>query len=132
MPALQACRVSEFEADQVLNQIALLTVGEPQIHAFVVVVDDRVQIREASVVIEPAFQVSRERANRRRAVAHIRATISLEAVNANIGWRVQVPSWFSPEWLHMAIVASGFTAEEFVATSGRGFVEMHCGIRRGQ
>ena len=95
-------------------------------------VDDGVHIRKSSIVVEAAFQVSGERANGRGAIAHIRAAVGLEAVNANIGCRVQIPSRLGPERLDVTVIASGFTAEEFVATGGRRFVETHCGIWRGQ
>ena len=66
------------------NDIALLTFGESKIHAFVVVVDDSVQIREVSIVIEPAVEVRCERAKGRGAITPIGAAIGLKAVNANI------------------------------------------------
>jgi len=94
------------------------------------VVDDCVQIAEAAIVIKAALQVSGERANGRGAITHIRAALSLETVNANIGCGVQISSGFSPQRLDVAVIASGFSAEEFVATSGRRFVERHRRIRR--
>src|SRR5689334_8558042 len=45
---------------------------------------------------------------------------------------MQIPSRLGPERLDVTVIASGFTAEEFIATSRRLFIEMHCGIRRRQ
>ena len=86
----------ELEAQQVLNQVTLLAVGEPEVHAVVVVVDYGIQISEASIVIEAAGEVGRERANGRSAIAHDRPTVCLEAVNTDIGGLMQIPSRLSP------------------------------------
>ena len=48
---------SELQADQVLDQVTLLVSSEPEVHAFVVMVDYGIQISEASVMIEAAGEV---------------------------------------------------------------------------
>lgn len=48
---------SEFEIQQVLNEVVLLTVCKSQVHACVVVIDDRIQIGKAPIVIEAAFRM---------------------------------------------------------------------------
>ena len=53
----------ELKAQQVLNQVMLLAVIKTKVHALVVVVDYGIQISEASVVIEAAGEVGRERAD---------------------------------------------------------------------
>ena len=50
------CR-SELEAQQVLDQITLFSVGEAQVHTSVVVIHDGIQVGETSIVIEAAFEV---------------------------------------------------------------------------
>src|SRR2546426_696173 len=42
--------------------------------------------------------------------------VSLEAVNTNVVWFMQVPSRLCPERFHMTVVASSFAAEEFIST----------------
>ena len=86
----------KLEAQQVLNQVTFLAVGEPEVHALVVVVDYGIQISEASIVIEAAGEVGRERAHGRSAIAHVRPTVCLEAVNTDIGRLMQIPSRLSP------------------------------------
>ena len=123
--------LSEFEADQVLDEIALLSASQSQIHARVVVIDDRVQVSEAAVVIEATFKVGRNGSDRRCAIAHIGAAISLEAVNANFAGLMKVPAGVAPQRLDVTAVASGLAAEERVSAGSSGFVEFHRWIRRG-
>ena len=47
-----------------MNQVTLLAVGETEVHALAVMVDYGIPISEASVVIEAAGDVARERADR--------------------------------------------------------------------
>lgn len=54
----------ELEAQQVLNQVIFFAAGEPEVHALVVMVDYSVQISETSVVIEAAFEMSRQGTDR--------------------------------------------------------------------
>jgi len=48
---------SELEAQQVLDQVTLFSIGEAQVHTGVVVIHDGIQVSETSVVIEAAFEV---------------------------------------------------------------------------
>jgi len=73
----------ELEAQQILDQVAFFAIRESQVHAAVVMVDHGVQISKPSVVIEAAFEVGRQCADRGSSIAHIRSTICLEAVNAD-------------------------------------------------
>jgi hypothetical protein len=50
---------SEFETQQVLNEIALFSFRKAQIHAPIVVFNHRIQIGEAAIVIKPTLQVCR-------------------------------------------------------------------------
>ena len=86
----------KLEAQQVLNQVTFLAVGEPEVHALVVMVDYGIQVSESSVVIEAAGEMGGKRANRRSAVTHIRPTVCLETVNTDIGRLMQIPSRLSP------------------------------------
>jgi hypothetical protein len=80
------------------------------------VVDDCAERRETSVVIEAALLMREESAQRRRAIAVIGRPVRLEAVNADLLRRVQVPSRFSPQRLGVAVAAFGFSIEEIVAS----------------
>src|SRR5579884_3143595 len=61
----------------------------------------------------------------------IRSAIGLEAVDANFGGSVQIPTRVAPERLHVAVVALGFAAKQLVATGGSGRIETAGGrIRR--
>jgi len=87
---------SKLEAQQVLDEVAFLTVGEPEAHALVVMVDYGIQIREPSVVIEAACEMGRERTNGRSSIAVVRSPIGLEAVDADLARLVQIPSRLCP------------------------------------
>ena len=96
----------KLEAQQVLNQVTFLAVGEPEVHALVVMVDYGIQISEAPVVIEAAREMGRERTNRRGPIAVVRPAIGLEAIDANVAGLMQIPPGFGPQWLRVTVVAS--------------------------
>lgn len=60
----------------------------------------------------------------RSLVGMIRRPIRLETVYTDVGRFVQIPSRLRPERFDMAIVAFGFSAEEFVPTLGGGRIEV--------
>jgi hypothetical protein len=62
----------------------LLGVTQPELHELVVVLDDRHQVWEATIVIEPAFGVRGQSAEWRRAVAAIGRPIRLKIVDADL------------------------------------------------
>jgi len=74
-------------------------------HTRVVVIDDLIQRREAPVVVEPSLEMGEQLADRRGAVAMVRGPVSLEAVDADLGGRVQVPPGIRPQRFDMAAVA---------------------------
>src|ERR1051326_363362 len=49
---------SELQTQQILNQVAFLAVCKSEVHAFVIVLDHRIQVREAAIVIKTSFEVS--------------------------------------------------------------------------
>ena len=55
---------SERQTEQVLDQVGLLRRRETQAHTAVVVIDQRVQRREAPVVVEPSFDRMQLEVNR--------------------------------------------------------------------
>jgi hypothetical protein len=71
-------RLTERQAEQVLNEIAFLRCRQIQIQAGVVMVDDLCKRREAAIVVKPAFQVREERTDRRRPIAVIGCAIGLK------------------------------------------------------
>src|ERR1041385_8904115 len=107
---------TESETEQILNQVALFRRREAEGHARVVMVDNLVQGRESTVVIEAALQVSEEHADGRRAVPQIRRSIRLKAVDADFGRHMQIPAGIGPERLDVAVIALGLAAEELVST----------------
>src|SRR5262252_8353939 len=68
-------RIAECEAQQVLNQIALFVCGQIEIQAGAVVVDDSAKCREAAVVIETAFDMRQQRADRSWAIPEIGSAV---------------------------------------------------------
>jgi hypothetical protein len=56
-------------------------------------------------------------------VAQVRGAIGLEAVDADLGRRVQVPARLGPERFHVAVVALGLSAEQRVFARRRCRVE---------
>jgi hypothetical protein len=65
-----------------LHQIALLSLGEIQGHAGIVMIDDSSQRGEASVVVEAAFSVCEQVADRRCAVAQVGGANQLQLGNS--------------------------------------------------
>src|SRR5205807_547060 len=114
---------------QVLNQVALLTVSQPQTHAFVVVVYYGIEIGEAAVMIKAVFEMRGYSADRRCAIAVIGSAIRLKAVHTNFARCMQVPAGFSPQRFHVAVVASGFAAEEFIPARSGFLIEWYCRVR---
>ena len=86
----------ELEAQQVLDQVTLFTVGEAQAHTGVVVIDDGTQISETTIVIEAAFKVGRDRADRRRTITQIGSAIGLKVVDADVAGLVKIPAGLGP------------------------------------
>lgn len=75
-------------------------------------------------MIEPAFQVSEQIANRRSSIAMIRGAVCLKAVDAEFAGCVQVPARIGPVWLDMAVVALGFalhSVSRHAARSGHSY-----------
>ena len=68
-------------------------------------------------MVEASFEVSEEVANGRRPVTLVRGAIGLEIVDADFRGGVQIPTRVSPEWLDVAVVASGLAAEQRVAAT---------------
>src|SRR5437899_9348821 len=93
-------------------------------------VDYGIQIREASVVIEAACEVRRKGPYGGSAIAHVRSTVGLEAVNANVRGSVQIPSRLGPERFCVTVVTASLATKQFVAASGSGLIERHGGIWR--
>src|SRR5689334_18130903 len=61
----------------------------------------------------------------------IRSSISLKTIDADLRWRVQVPAWFRPQWLDMAVVAFRFSAKQLISTFRGRNIEVHSGFGRG-
>src|SRR5579864_913662 len=120
---------SELETYQILDQVSFLSVSESQAHTSVVMVNHSVQIGEAPVVIEAAFEMGRQRAKRRSSIALIRRPIGLKAVDTDFGGLMQVPTRFGPERLYVAVVASCLAAKQPVPTCSSRLVEGHRRIR---
>src|SRR5215831_12243116 len=76
---IRETRGSELEAEQILDKVILFSTGQAQVHACVVVIDDRIQISETAVVIETTFEVCGERADGRSAITHIGSATGLKA-----------------------------------------------------
>src|SRR5262249_15562798 len=109
----------------------LFSTIETQAHTRVVVIDDRIQIGETSVVIEAAFKVRRKRTDRRRAIAHIGSAIGLEAVGTDVAGLMKIPSRLSPKRLDVTAVASRLATEQLVSTRSRSLVERYRWFRCG-
>lgn len=108
---------------QVFNQVVLLLLGQAQGKDRFVVVDDVEQGRELAIVVEAPFRVRPEAAQRRGPVPVIRGAVRLEAVDPDLGRRMQVPAGVRPERLEVAGVALRLSREENVASGGRSRVE---------
>src|SRR4051812_33302791 len=85
--------------------------------------DNRIQCREAAVVIESALQVRKQGSDRRGAIFQVRRPVRLEAVDADLGGAMHVPTGIGPQGFDVAVVALGGAAEKLVAPIGRRLVE---------
>src|SRR5207302_86102 len=96
---------------EVLDQIALLSVAQPQLEELVVVIDDRVEIREAAVVVKAALGVRHQSPKRRGPVASVRRAIGLEIIDPDLGGLVCIPSRLREDWRHVTARTPGLAGK---------------------
>src|SRR5215469_900998 len=126
---IRETRGLELEAEQILDKVILFSTGQAQVHACVVVIDDRIQISETAVVIETTFEVCGKRADGRSAITHIGSATGLKAVDADVAGLMKIPSRLRPERFDMTVVASSLAAEQLISTRSRNLVERYRCVR---
>src|SRR5579859_1853167 len=100
---------------QILHQILLLRLAQPQLALAVVVVHDVEQRRETAIMIEPAGAVKQPARERGRAIPVVRRAARLEVVDAHLLSRMQVPTGLGERRRHMAGGALALTVEDNLA-----------------
>jgi len=111
------------ERFQVFDQVLLLFVAELQAEHGLVVVNDIVQVLEATVVIKAALRMGEKGPKGRRTIAPIRRTARLEIVNPDLLSRVHAPPRLCEERWHVASRAPAGAIEHLFPALGRFGIE---------
>src|SRR5437879_1396787 len=96
-----------------------LRVGETQVERLVVVLDDGEKRRIAAVMVEAALLMRPQSLERRRAIALVRRSVRLEAVDADFVGGVHRPSGLGKERRHMTRRAARRAGEDGLAAIRR-------------
>ena len=62
-------------------------------------------------MIKAAFEMGKENADGRRAIAHIRGTARLKTIDANLGRSVKIPTGIGPKRFDVTVIAFSLATE---------------------
>src|SRR5215469_12178165 len=99
---------------EVLHQVGFFLLAEVQAELRIVVVHYVAQRREATVVIEAAFEVGPQSLQGSRAIAPRRPAVGPEVVDAELLRSVHIPAGLGVGWRHVTARAL-FRPEQFLA-----------------
>src|SRR5688500_16169579 len=89
--------------------------------------DNIVQSRKPTIMVKPSRLVCPESLERRCAVTPVRCSVGLKIVNADLIWRMHVPTRLGEQRWHMAASTIGLAIKENFAASCCRFVEATLG-----
>src|SRR5687767_11773684 len=113
----------QSERKEELHEVALLLVGEAETEEGIVVIHHVIELRKPAVVVEASLLVSPQAGQRCGPIAERRRAVRLEAVDSNLGGRMDGVPRLRVKRRDMAGRALRLVEKESLAASGRGGTE---------